>query len=235
MSPRDACLAALARPLWAARPHVRAIALGCAEVREALCLRPFGVPVSFVDAADAPELVARYHAVNLQRFGGPVALPGWVLADLYLLPAAITILEEDGAILAAYYAAPSLVPGEVVGVSLLSCQEGIGAGTAAKAVGLGVLGASVARGATQWRSRALRVHARFGDLIVEGPPPAVHGLAAESFRYRTTLGVIGEGPGLPIPVEDALARVARGERLCLAAPGGDGARVWIRESSPPRA
>ena len=212
---RDRLLARLAAPLFTARPRARAVALGCAEVRAGLDLSPFGRPVDFADAAHASELVARYHAINLARFAGPVALPGWVLADLYLMPAAITLLLEDDAILAAYYAAPTVIPGEFVGVSLLATVEGIGAATAAKAIGLGVLRATVARGITQWTSRAVRVHARFGDLRVEGPAPAVHGLAAQSFRYRTVLGAPTEALGERLSVEEAIARTSRGQAVVL--------------------
>ncbi len=225
---RDALLAGLAAPFFAARPKARAVALGCAEVRAGLDLAPFGQRVAFEDAAHASELVARYHAVNLARFGGPVALPGWVLADLYLMPAAITLLLEDDAILAAYYAAPTVIPGEVVGVSLLATVEGTGAGTAAKALGLGVLRAKVARGITQWTSRAVRVHARFGDLRVEGPAPAVHGLAAQSFRYRTVLAALAEPLGARLSVEEAAARTSRGEPVVIR----DGTPFASRDQGP---
>ncbi len=222
-------LASLAQVFLARHPSVRVVALGCPEVAGALDLAPFGVPVTFVDAVRDAARVERYHAANRARFGGAVALPGWVLADLYLMPAAVTVLEEDdGSVLAAYYAAPTLEAGCVVGVSLLSMREGSGAGTAAKALGLGILRARVARGVTQWRGRALGVHARFGDLVVEGPAPAVHGLAEESFRYRTVLGVTQGGGASPVPVDLAKARVAAGERVVIASPGGDGARVWVR-------
>jgi hypothetical protein len=222
-------LAPLARPFLERAPWVRVVALGCPEVADALDLAPFGVPVTFVDAVRDTARVARYLEANRARFGGAVALPGWVLADLYLMPAAVTVLEDSsGEVLAAYYAAPTVEPGCVVGVSLFSTREGLGAATAAKALGLGILRARTARGVTQWRSRALRVHARFGDLSVEGPAPAVHGLAGESFRYRTELDAPVHGEAHPVPVEVAQARVTAGERLRIATPGGDGTRVWVR-------
>ena len=227
-------LASLARPFLDRHPRARVIALGCPETESSLDLEPFGVPVTFVDAVRDDGRVARYLAANRARFGGPVALPGWVLADLYLMPAAVTVLEDEaGEVIAAYYAAPTLEVGCVVGVSLFSMREGTGAATAAKALGLGILRACVARGVTQWRSRALGVHARFGDMVVEGPAPAVHGLAGDSFRYRTRLGATGRGVAESMPVAEAMARVAAGERLVLAAPGGDGERVWVRAERAP--
>jgi hypothetical protein len=208
-------LTALAQPALGRGCTV--VALGSAAARDHLDLRAGGiVDVTFADAARSAELVGRYHALNLRRFGGPLALPGWVLADLYLLPAAITLLMEGEAILAAYYAAPTLVPGAFVGVSLLSAREGEGLGTAVKALGLAVLGARVARGVTQWSSRALAVHARFGDLVVEGPAPAVHGLAEHSFVYHCVLGSVGTGAVVAVPAAEARARATGGEHLVVA-------------------
>ncbi len=209
-------LRSLAEP--ALRAGCRVVALGMPPVAAHLDLGAGGiVDVTFTDAARAPDLVARYHALNRARFGGPLALPGWVLADLYLMPAAITLLVRDGDIVAAYYAAPTLVPGEVVGVSLLSAREGEGLGTAAKALGLAVLRARVARGVTQWGSRALAVHARFGDLRVEGPAPAVHGLAESTFCYRCVLGDQLDTPARECDMDEARRRAGAGERIVIAA------------------
>lgn len=210
-----------------ARNGLRFAALGSAAARPHLDLAPFGVEATFLDAGHEPEWIERYHTVNRARFGGPLALPGWVLADLYLLPSAIGLLLDGDAIVAAYYAAPSIEPGTVIGVSLLSLREGIGAGWAVKALTLRMYKAVVQRGITQWRSRALRVHTRLGPLLIEEPAPAVHGAAAESFVYRVALDGGDSPSGRPIPVEEAIARVQAGERLTLVSPGGDGHRVWI--------
>ena len=212
-----------------ARHGLRFAALGSAAARPHLDLAPFGVETTFLDAGREPGWVERYHAVNRARFGGPLALPGWVLADLYLLPSAIGLLLDGESIVAAYYAAPSLEPGTVVGVSLLSLREGLGAGWAVKALTLRMYRARVQRGITQWRSRAVRVHARFGPLVVEGPAPAVHGAAADSFVYHVALDGPPSPPGTPISVEAAIARAQAGERLTLVSPGADGERVWIAE------
>ncbi|MDP2307336.1 MAG: hypothetical protein Q8P18_15020 [Pseudomonadota bacterium] len=204
-------------------------ALGSAAALPHLDLAPLGVPTTFLDAAREPGWVERYHAVNLARFGGPLALPGWVLADLYLLPSAIGLVLDGDAIVAAYYAAPSLEPGTVIGVSLLSLREGIGAGYAVKALTLAMYRARVQRGITQWRSRALRVHTRFGPLVVEGPAPAVHGAAAESFVYRVILGAPSPSDAAPMPIPEAIARTNAGERLTIVGPGlhVDGEHVWV--------
>lgn len=209
------------------RHGLRLAALGSAAARAHLDLTPHGVPATFLDAAHEPGWVERYLAVNRARFGGPLALPGWVLADLYLLPSAIGLVLDGDDIVAAYYAAPSLEPHTVIGVSLLSTREGLGAGYAAKALTLAMYRARVQRGLTQWRSRALRVHTRFGALHVEGPAPAVHGAAAESFVYRVVLDVGPPPEGSPAPVAEAIARMHAGERLIIVPPGGDGERVWL--------
>ena len=203
--------------------------LGSSAARPHLDLAPFGVRADFLDAAREPGWVARYHAVNQARFGGALALPGWVLVDLYLLPSAVGLLLDGDDIVAAYYAAPSLEAGTVVGVSLLSMREGIGAGWAVKALTLAMYRARVQRGVTQWRNRALRVHTRFGALTVEGRAPAAHGAAAESFVYRVDLGGAPQPAGRPVPVEEAAARASAGEPVRIVAPGGDGQRVWIAE------
>ncbi|MFN7142222.1 MAG: hypothetical protein ACK4YP_00475 [Myxococcota bacterium] len=208
--------------------------LGSAAARPLLDLAPHGVAATFLDAGREAAWVERYHAVNRARFGGPLALPGWVLADLYLLPSAIGLVldgppDTPADIVAAYYAAPSLAPGTVIGVSLLSTREGLGAGWAAKALTLAAYRAKVQRGITQWRSRALRVHTRFGALAVEGPAPAVHGAAAESFVYRVTLDGTAPPEGRPVPVAEAIARMHAGERLTIVPPGSDGENVWIAE------
>src|ERR1700677_641173 len=102
----------------AAHPECRFRALGAGANREALDLAPSGQPIEFLDAARHPAWVARYHAANQARFTGPVALPGWVLVDLYLMPAAIGLVtcparycdvrpeglaDDDEAVAAAYY------------------------------------------------------------------------------------------------------------------------------------
>ncbi|MES2638453.1 MAG: hypothetical protein V4850_03200 [Myxococcota bacterium] len=213
---------------------LRFAALGSAAAPPHLDLAPLGVEATFLDAAREPGWVERYHAVNLARFGGPLALPGWVLADLYLLPSAIGLVLDPSArpedeIVAAYYAAPSLEPGTVIGVSLLSLREGLGAGYAVKALTLAMYRARVQRGITQWRSRALRVHTRFGPLVVEGPAPAVHGAAAESFVYRVVLGAPSPKGAVPMPIAEAIARTNAGERLTLVSPGlhADGQHVMV--------
>jgi hypothetical protein len=208
---------------------LRFVALGSAAALPHLDLAPLGVPATFLDAAREPGWVERYHAVNLARFGGPLALPGWVLVDLYLLPSAIGLLLDGDQIVAAYYAAPSLEPGTVIGVSLLSLREGLGAGYAVKALTLAMYRARVQRGVTQWASRALRVHTRFGPLEVEGPAPGVHGAAAESFVYRVTLGAPSPEGVVAVPIAEAKARVGAGEPVTIVSPGlaPDGAHVIL--------
>jgi len=242
-------------------------ALGARQNRAALDLDPYGHPVEFLDAAAHPTWVERYHAANLARFPGPLTLPGWVLVDFYLMPAAIGLLtcparlldlrppglaDEDEGIAAAYYAAPSVAPGTVVGVSLISLREGLGGAAILKALTLEMLRARTQRGIAQWNNRSLRVHTRLGALRLEGPVPAAHGKARESFVYVVDLtdpARVAEAMTRPrtadpeapegarwIAVDDGetldalLARAALGEVIEILPPGlsADGRKVLVR-------
>ncbi|MEO5729682.1 MAG: hypothetical protein ABI134_05875, partial [Byssovorax sp.] len=187
---------------FAGHPECRLRALGARDNAAALDLAPFGQTVEYLDAAASPTWVERYHAANRARFPGALELPGWVLVDLYLLPAAIGLLtcparlcevrpeglgDDDEAIAAAYYAAPSVLPGAVVGVSLISLREGIGAASIIKALTLKMLRATTQQGIAQWDNASLRVHTRMGALRLLGPVPSAHAKAAESFLYAVDL------------------------------------------------
>jgi hypothetical protein len=242
-------------------------ALGAGQNRAALDLAPFGHPVDFLDAALHPAWVERYHAANLARFTGPISLPGWVLVDLYLMPAAIGLItcparlcdvrppglaDDDEAVAAAYYAAPSVTPGTVIGVSLISLREGLGGAALLKAMTLAMLRARTQRGIAQWNNRSLRVHTRLGPLKLEGPIPAVHAKADESFVYAVDVSdpavvaasmirpAAAADPSPPpgarwIAVDDRptladlLRRAASGEPVSILPPGlsTDGRRVLV--------
>jgi hypothetical protein len=206
-------------------PRHRLAALGHAENAAGLDLAPMGVPVHFLDAARHPGLVRAYAEANARAFPGVLALPGWVLADLYLLPGAITLLldEADG-IVAAWCGVPTVVPGEVMGVSLLAEPPGRGAAHVVKRLGVAMMRAHAQRGMTQWTSRSLRAHTRLGPLEVLGPAPAVHGVAERSFVYRCR--VTAADPVATERVDPSLgpahaAEAAAGARLWLLAPGVD--------------
>ena len=77
---------------FARHPECRFRALGAGGNAPALDLAPYGQPATYLDAAAEPGWVERYHAANRARFPGALALPGWVLVDLYLMPAAIGLL-----------------------------------------------------------------------------------------------------------------------------------------------
>jgi hypothetical protein len=216
-----------AAAFFAGWPGLRLVALGNPANAGALELRPLGVPAEFLDAVAHPRLLAAYARANAAAFPGALALPGWVLADLYLQPAAITLLvHDDDTIVAAWCGVPTVVPGEVMGVSLLSTVPARGAAGMVKRLGLAMQRAVTARGITQWTSPSLRAHTRLGPLDVLGPAPAVHGAASESFVYRCRLRdpspqadrwvSTTEGPALA-------AAAARGERVTLVAPGLDDA------------
>lgn len=158
----------------------------------ALDLAPFGVTATACAAEDHPALLARYHAANARAFPPELALPGWVLGDLYVLPSAIgLLLDPDDAIAAAYVAVPSLEASTFVGVSLLSQLPGRGAGAWIKALTLRAIRARRLRGVVQWTSPSLRTHTRLGPLRIVGPAPASHERAHESFVYE--IDVADEG------------------------------------------
>ncbi|APR77501.1 Hypothetical protein A7982_02848 [Minicystis rosea] len=248
-------------------PEHRFRALGAGSNRAALDLAPYGHAVEFLDAAAHRDWVDRYHQANLARFPGALTLPGWVLVDLYLMPAAIGLLtcparyldvrppglgDDDEGIAAAYYAAPSITPGTVVGVSLISLREGLGGAALIKAMTLKMLRAGVQRGIAQWSNRSLRVHTRFGPLRLEGFVPGPHGKADESFVYTVDLSdeatitahMKRRHATDPDPPEgarwydasdlgslgDLLRRAAAGERIEILPPGlsNDGKRVLVR-------
>ncbi len=208
-------------------------ALGHAANRDALDLCPLGVPARFYDAVAHPELVRAYAAANARAFPGPLALPGWVLADLYVMPGAVALLVDGtGAIAAAWCGVPTVVEGEVMGVSLFAEPAGRGAASVVKRLGLAMLRARTQRGITQWTSRSLRAHTRLGALDVLGPAPAVHGAAADSFVYRCRIGMEGGTPTETAPPHDGpalAAAAAGGVRIQVVSPGLDAAgRLVIR-------
>jgi hypothetical protein len=262
------------RELAGRSPAVRLLALGDRGNAARLDLEPFGVRAEFLDAAEHGAWVGRYLEANRAAFGGPLALPGWVLVDCYLLPGAVGLLAGpvasapaaaragltvDGSgevVVAAYAAVPSLEPGVFVGVSLVSFgPPGGGVARLVKALTLKMLRARSQRGVAQWGNGSLRVHTRMGPLRLEGPVPAAHGRAGESFAYRVELADearwgralrgepdVGEAPAAAwVPVGDRarlgalLERARGGERVEVCAPGLDpaGARVLVRAWGAP--
>ncbi|MCU0681484.1 MAG: hypothetical protein MUF34_04360 [Polyangiaceae bacterium] len=226
------------RELAGRHPRLRFCALGARENAGALDLDPFGIRAEFLDAAERgahPDWVGRYLEANQRAFGGPLALPGWVLVDCYLMPGAIGLLvgpaaegerieadtsaaprervedAEGERVVAAYVALPSVEPGVFVGCSLFSFEPGGGVARLVKALTLKMLRARVQRGIAQWHNGSLRVHTRMGPLRLEGPVPKAHGQAADSFAYRVELGD-----------EARWGRALRGEPDGAGAPG-----VWV--------
>ncbi|HEU4409150.1 MAG TPA: hypothetical protein VFS43_28085 [Polyangiaceae bacterium] len=251
------------RELLGRAPGLRLMALGARVNAGSLDLEPFGVRAEFLDAAENGAWVSCYLEANRRAFGGPLELPGWVLVDCYLWPGAIGLLVGPGGpgrgppapglpgerLIAAYVALPSVEPGVFMGCSLFSFSEGGGFGRLIKALTLKMLRARAQRGIAQWGNGSLRVHTRMGPLALEGPVPAVHGRARDSFAYRVELGdevgwgralrgqPEGEGAG-PAPawvpvgerarLEGLLERARGGERVEICAPGLDGAGQNVR-------
>jgi hypothetical protein len=204
---------ALTAEFFTRHPQISFGALGAAHNADALDLSPFGCQARYFDAERHPGLVERYRAANLYSFPGELALPGWVLSDLYLMPGAIGLLicpatelkppvrkrlelhPDDEAIAAAYVAAPSVTPGLFVGVSLISLLPGMHAGAWVKSLTLKMLRATKLRGIAQWSNPSLRVHTRMGPMRVVGAVPGTHEFRARSFVYESNLadeGLWGE-------------------------------------------
>jgi hypothetical protein len=196
----------LARDFFRRHTDVRLAALGARQNAASMELEPFGVKAEFFAAEEHPALVERYRDANALAFPGDLTLPGWVLSDLYLLPAAIGVLvchgrfldvptrkrlslgPDDIAIAAAYYAAPTIQPGTFIGVSLLSLAPKILASAWVKALTLRMVRAKRLRGVAQWASPAVRVHTRMGPLRVVSSVPGTHEFRARSFVYESELG-----------------------------------------------
>lgn len=229
-------------------------ALGSASHRGVVSPTPFGLEARYVDAETDPQLVRTYMAANRQAFSGPLALPGWVLTDLYLLPGVVGLfvgstdrietrwpvekLPDGRAILAAYYAAPSLAPGLFIGVSLLSAASGIGAGAMIKALTLKMNNASRLRGVSRWSAPAIRAHVSVGPMQLLSRTPGPHENEAISFVYETSVAnehrlresLRGEHKVEILDrvslddqgaLDSIMKRVADGEKLAIVSPGVD--------------
>jgi hypothetical protein len=253
----------LAARFFARHPELSLAALGAAENVKGLNLRPAGVPVEFLPAERHGELARLYLELNQLAFG-KLGLPNWVLSDLYLQPGAIGLLrgparmldvetrqrlrlpDEALAIGAAYYAAPTVVPGLFIGVSLLSFLRGIQGGAWVKALTLKMLGAQRMKGIAQWNNPSLRVHTRLGPLRLVGRVPGHHEYAERSFLYETDLTDDARQveamerrlvlpPTLRISAADTgalgalLRRAEEGEVLHLVPPGLEAGDVLLRE------
>lgn len=213
-------------------PATRLAALGHAPNLPHLDPRPLGLVVERLAAEDHPSWVARYEEANRSVFSGPLALPGWVLVDVFLLPGAISLVLEDDQVIAAWVGLPTVCPGVVNGISLLSTRPGTGAGYVAKRLGLALQRATAQRGVTQWDNRAVALHAALGAVRVVSAAPGGHSLQDRSFVYEGRLGAAlpdGEdGPYDPQAGRQYAAWVAAGESVSIGyRPGVPGLR-WSR-------
>ncbi|WP_224362459.1 hypothetical protein [Hyalangium versicolor] len=257
----------LAEGFFARHPELSLSALGAAANEEALDLKPAGVPVKFLGAEHHVELVKQYRELNQLAFQA-IGVPSWVLSDLYLLPGAIGLLrcparmlddkareklglaDEALAIGAAYYAAPSVVPGRFIGVSMMSFVRGIRAGSWVKMLTLRMLRAQRLRGVAQWNNPSVRVHTRLGPLRLVGAVPGDHDYADRSFLYETELvdevrqvAAMERQLHLPstlqVAVDDTealtalLRRAEEGEQLYIVPPGVEAGRLLIHEGPLP--
>lgn len=258
-------LARQAEAFFSAHPGVSLMALGAGEHAEAMDLSPLGLPATYLPAERNLELAKQYLALNQFAFGG-IGVPRWVLSDLYLMPGAIGLLrcparmlkpelrahlglaDEEPAIGAAYYAAPSMTQGLFIGASLLSFLPGTGAGAWVKTLTLRMLRATRLRGVAQWDNPSVRVHARLGPLRLVGRVPGGHEYGERTFVYETDLSDgarVAEAmerrlslePTRRIAVTDLpalgalLDRAEAGEALYLVPPGVQEGHVLVREDA----
>jgi hypothetical protein len=257
-----------AADFFSRHPELSLQALGASANVEALDLKPAGVPVKFLPAEHQGPLVLQYRELNRLAFG-TLGIPSWVLSDLYLLPGVIGLLrcparmlneearqklrlaDEEPAIGAAYYAAPSVVPGVFIGVSMLSFVRGIQAGAWVKVLTLKMLRARRLRGVAQWHNPSVRVHTRLGPLRLVGSVPGDHEYVDQSFLYETDLG---DEPSLLQAMERRLVlpvtkrvgatdkqallallrRAEAGEVLHIVPPGLEDGHVLVHEGPLPR-
>jgi len=257
-----------AADFFSRHPELSLQALGASANVEALELKPAGVPVKFLPAEHQGPLVLQYRELNRLAFG-TLGIPSWVLSDLYLLPGVIGLLrcparmlneearqklqlaDEEPAIGAAYYAAPSVVPGVFIGVSMLSFVRGIQAGAWVKVLTLKMLRARRLRGVAQWHNPSVRVHTRLGPLRLVGSVPGDHEYAEQSFLYETDLGdeprlLQAMERRLVLPVTKRvgatdkpallalLRRAEAGEVLHIVPPGLEDGHVLVHEGPLPR-
>lgn len=257
-----------AADFFSRHPELSLQALGASANVEALELKPAGVPVKFLPAEHQGPLVLQYRELNRLAFG-TLGIPSWVLSDLYLLPGVIGLLrcparmlneearqklqlsDEEPAIGAAYYAAPSVVPGVFIGVSMLSFVRGIQAGAWVKVLTLKMLRARRLRGVAQWHNPSVRVHTRLGPLRLVGSVPGDHEYVDQSFLYETDLGdeprlLQAMERRLELPVTKRvgatdkpallalLRRAEAGEVLHIVPPGLEDGHVLVHEGPLPR-
>jgi len=229
-----------AQAWFAERPRLRFAALGARVNEPALDRRPFGVEAGWLPAEEHEDLALGYLELNRAAFPR-LPLPRWALSDLYLMPGAIGLLLDGDAIQAAYVAAPSVVPGRFVGVSLLSVVPGLGAWV--KTLTLRMLRARVVHGVAQWANPAVRAHTRLGPLRVLGRVPGGHDLGDASFAYETVLDeatwAAAMARALTVPVRGRVAvddvaalralldRAGAGEDVRIAPPGLDAGHVLL--------
>lgn len=253
-----------AKAFFAAHPQLRFGVLGPQQNLALLPDTVCGVPVVKLTTEEHPLLAEQYLATNHLAFGR-LSLLRWVLSDLYLLPGFIGVLltdpeqlapelrehlnPEEGrrVIGAAYVAAPTLHPGRVVGVSLLSFLQTRGAAAWVKTLTLKLWRAHTLQGITQWDSPSLRVHTRLGPLKLIGRPPGGHEFADRTFIYQTDLSddaawakamarALPTPKLKPVPARDYTAlnalldRALRGEDLRIAPPGLEDGKLLLIEA-----
>jgi hypothetical protein len=259
----DAGLMRQAAAFLSRHPGMSLVALGSGAHADSLDLAPLGLPVRYLPAERNLELAQQYLVLNQLAFGG-IGVPRWVLSDLYLLPGAIGLLrcparmvkpevrerlglaDDDPAIGAAYYAAPSVTPGLFIGVSLLSFLPNTGAAPWVKLLTLAMLRAKRLRGVTQWDNPSVRVHARLGPLRLLGRVPGGHEYGERTFVYETDVSDgarVAEAMERRLPLSPTrrvsvtdlpalrglLDRAEAGEVLHLVPPGQDAGHVLVRE------
>ncbi len=234
---------------------------------QALDVAPFGIPTRWVlDPLDRAQAPFFFQLQRLDRLTfGPEGMPmaRWVFFNMAELPGAIYGFAIEAAALAPeerealevphgyegpvpismYIAIPTRRPGVWFGHNLASLNRLLpgrhlhGLGTLTKVLGLKAFRATEAMGATQWRSKALFIHARLGPLRLHTAWTPAHSIP-QSLTYSWTideasLRALKEGRRPVVPhvtptrwlddddeagMQAVQARIEAGERWLIAGP-----------------
>lgn len=189
--PRPLPLGLHVRPELHFDPHRTASAtfLNALQRLDELSFGPVGLSMPrwvFYDCAEIPG--------GIFGFSRPAAqVPEWVLRALH-----VDARYAGPVPLSLYVAIPMLEPGSWHTFTLCSLNEvapgaaPAGTGLLTEALGLEAFGIRRAHGATQWRSRKLRVHALFGPLeLLTAWTPAHSDPRTLTFRFEPTAETIG--------------------------------------------
>ncbi len=167
------------------------------------------VRVLRIDQRQNADFCRFLNEANQRAFGGPTSMgmPKWVMLDCAILASAMIgfMIPNDclddalrkrlaipstyqGAVpISEYSAAFTARPRSVSGFSLQTQIENRGLATRTKALALAILNANHQVGVTQFDSKAISTHCKFGALEIMIYQPIVHTYSENSFVYSVDL------------------------------------------------